>query len=147
MTLVSPSRTITIAGKGYVLDGSFGTLRAVQEAFQNDIVQVLLGVMDMRLDQVARLMAIGSGSDAEQIGQAILDDAGAMSQQYAILKTELVAWLNVAVSPKADREKKRAEMDALIQKQSASLGPTINVSPSAPSDGSQASSGEATSGN
>ena len=44
MTLVSPSRTISIAGKSYTLDGSFGTLRAVQEAFNRDIVQVLIGI-------------------------------------------------------------------------------------------------------
>lgn len=114
--LVSPSRTITIAGKDYVLDGSFATLRSVQEAFGKDIVQILVGIMDMRLDEVASLVAIGSGQRprAAEIGQDILDDIGAMTPAYARLKTELVAWLNVAISPKAEREKKRDEMEALL---------------------------------
>ena len=36
---LTPSRTLKIAGKDYVLDGSFGTLRAVQEFFKKDIVR------------------------------------------------------------------------------------------------------------
>ncbi len=146
MILVSPSRTITIAGKDYLLDGSFSTLRAVQEFFSKDIVQILINVMDMRLDEISSLVAIGCKQDADDIGQAILDSTGAMTTDYAILKTQLVAWLNVALTPKDAREKKSGDMEALISK-SLSRGQITSGSPSAPSDGNPPSSGAATSGN
>ena len=113
MTLISPSRTIQIAGKSYILNASFATLRAVQQRFNRDIVQILVGVMDMPLDFIADLIAIGSGQDADAIGQAILDDTGAMTKEYAVLKTNLIAWLTIAVSPKAEREKS-GEMEAIL---------------------------------
>src|SRR5690242_19828139 len=116
---LTPSRTVTVAGKQYTLDGSFATLRAVQEAFQKDVVQLLIGVMDMRLDEIARLVAVGSGQPqaADAIGQSILDDMGTMTPEYVLLKTELTAWLYVAVSPQKDREKKSEQMQALIDAQ------------------------------
>jgi hypothetical protein len=112
--LVSPSRTIPVGGRQYVLDGSFATLRAVQEAFQEDVVHLLLRLMDMRLDEVAKVIAVAhaatrhapSPPTEDEIGQAILDDLGPMTAAYGALKSELFAWLNVAISPKADREKK-----------------------------------------
>ena len=128
MTLVTPSRAISIGAKDYLLDGSFATLRAIQETLRLDVVQILINVMDMRLDEIARLIAIGSGGNADEIGQAIVDATGAITPEYALLKTNLVAWLNIAITPKADREKKRAEMEAIIasQTKSSSPGPTIN---------------------
>jgi hypothetical protein len=145
---VSPSRTITIGDKSFVLDGSFGTLRAVQEAFDRDIFRLLLSIMDMRFDQVAKLVAIASGDSADSVGQHIADTIGVMTSEYGVLKTQIFAWLNVALAPKADREKKSAEMETLVEKQkSFSLGMTTNASPTDSSDGSPANSGEATSGN
>lgn len=138
MGLVSPSRTVTIGTKDYLLDGSFGTLRNVQEHFKADIVRVLIAIMDMRLDEIAGLIAIGSGGKADDIGQEIVDSIGVMTREYSALKTQLVAWLNVAIAPKDAREKKSAEMETIIQ--SSSRGPTTSDSPSAPSDGSPASS-------
>lgn len=145
MSDVSPTRTLVIAGKPYTLDGSFGTLRSVQQRFNRDVVQVLIGVMDMPLADVADLIAIGAGQDADAVGQAILDDAGAASREYAVLKTQLVAWLTVAVSPKAERQKKSAAMDAILARMT-SPGPTTSGSPSASSAGSPPNSGAATSG-
>jgi len=145
--LVSPSRTVAIGGNQYRLDGSFGTLRAVQEHFDKDIVAVLVGIFDMRLDELASLIAIGAGTpkEAEAIGEAVLDEFGAMSRDYMILKTELIAWLNVALAPKAEREKKKAEMQAMIDRQASPGNPTKS-SPSEPSGGSPANSGDQTSG-
>ena len=68
--LVSPSRTVSVGPRQYTLSGSFATLRAVQEAFNQDVVRLLFRVMDMRLDEVARLVSIGSGAPADEIGQA-----------------------------------------------------------------------------
>jgi hypothetical protein len=145
---VSPSRTIKIGDKEYVLDGSFATLRAVQEAFERDVLHVLFMIPDMRLDQVAKLIHIasGKGTSIDQIGEEIVDKVGAITPEYTHLKTELLAWLNVAIAPKNAREKKRQEMEALLESQRATLGKTTSESPSGSSDGSQASSGGATSG-
>ncbi len=127
MEVISTSRTLAIGEKEYVLDGSFATLRKVQERFGKDIVQALIALMDMPLDAVADLIAIASGKpdEADAIGQAICDHVGLLTIAYVGLKTQLVAWLTVAVSPVADREKKRAEMQAIIDKQSPSPGASI----------------------
>lgn len=148
MTDVSPSRTITIAGKDYVLDGSFATLRAVQQHFKKDVVQVLASIMDMRLDEIADLIAIAkrdTTTTADEIGQQIMDQVGVMKRDYVSFKLQLLAWLNIAIAPKAEREKKSVEMSALIARQN-SPGPTTSDSPLDPSDGSPASSGAPTSG-
>jgi hypothetical protein len=134
-TLVSPSRTITIAGKDYVLSGDFATLRAVQEGFGKDLVYVLPFVFDMRLDQIATLVAIGMGrpDKADALGQDILDTMDLMDfkagSPYSLLKMNLFAWLHVAMSPRDAREKKSAEMQAAIDKQTAdSPGPSTSDS-------------------
>ncbi|WP_020471461.1 hypothetical protein [Zavarzinella formosa] len=144
--LVTPSRTISLGDQQYVLDGSFATLRAVQEAFGEDVVQLLMRLMDMRVDEVAKLIGVAHGSPADEVGQIILDQVGRMTAAYGTLKIELLAWLNIAIAPKADREKKSAEMEAILKARLASRGRTTSDSPSDPSDGRPASSGEATSG-
>ena len=146
--LVSPSRTVTIGKDTHRLDGSFATLRAIQERFAQDVVQIVTHIMDMRLDETATLIAIGIGKphDVDAIGQAIVDEIG-LSTAYIVLKTQLYGWLMVALAPKADREKKACEVDEIIEKARAvSFGPTTSDSPSAPSDGNPASSGAPTSG-
>lgn len=120
---LSPHREIKIAGATYFLDGSFGALRAVQEHFGRDIVTILVSVMSLRIDQIASLIAISSGrknlnDEIDLIGEAIIDEYGAMSDDYVRLKTELLAWLTVAVAPKSQRQKKRAEVEAAMQKDS-----------------------------
>lgn len=146
--LVSPSRTIAIGGAEYRLDGSFATLRAVQEGFNRDLYEILISVMDMRLDEIARLIAIGSGRAAESdaIGQAIVDEAG-LGTAYIVLKMEVQAWLTVAVTPKSAREKKSEEMTGIVVSARASLGRNTSGSPSASSPrGGRGRSGKATSG-
>lgn len=148
--LVSPSRTVSVGGTPYTLDGSFATLRAVQEAFKQDVIAVLMSILHFRSDEVARLIAIGSGrpEKADAIGQEMLDAVGANTPAYYLLKNELFAWLNVAMSPKAEREKKSAEMADMIATARARFpGPTTSGSPSAPSGGSPPSSGAVTPGN
>ena len=143
--MLSPSRTIMLADKDYHLDGSFGGLRRVQESFDKDIVLILCDIMDMRVDEIAKLIAVACNGDVDAIGNAILN-MGIMGNDYIVLKTELIAWLNVAVAPKKDREKKSAEMNELILKMSASRGQNTKDLPLAPLDGNPPSSGEVTSG-
>lgn len=146
--LVSPERAVTIGGKTYPLDCSFRTLKAIQHAFEKDILDVLTGVKDMRFDEHARLIQIGIGEGGptlEEIEQAIVDDIG-----IAAVRWEVQAWLAIAVTPKRDREKKAKEVTELLERlrgSVASLGETTSSSPSASSAGSPKRSGKATSGN
>jgi hypothetical protein len=154
-SLVTPSRTVSIVDVKYVLDGSFGTLRAVQEAFKKDIYQLRADLFEFRVDEVAKLIAIATGrpKSADDIGQAIVDEmdvcSGNFNSPYMELKSELFAWLVVCTSSKPEREKKSAEVQAMLsalKARSSSLGTNTSGSPSVSSDGSQASSGGATSG-
>ncbi len=149
MTQITPSHSLTIGSKTFVLDGAFSTLRNVQEFFKKDILEVLTGVIEMRVDEVAHLIAIGSGHHMtpDAIGQLILDKVGVLNRDYHVIKAHLTAWLHVALTPAPDREKKSADVQAMIQSLSASPGQTTSDSPSAPSDGSPQNSGAPTSGN
>jgi hypothetical protein len=132
---LTPSRTITIADKDYALDGSFSTLRAIQEHFKLDIVQVLLRIGNNQLptQSVADLIAIESvkQKNADVIGQAILDEYGLLTIDCVSLKTQLTAWLTLAITPKGEREKKSQEMQKIIDGLKTSPSPGGNTANSA----------------
>ncbi len=131
--MLTPTRSIAIGGKDYSLDGSFGTLKAIQEACAKDIVVVLSDVFEMNFIHLARLVAIGSGKDTDPIAESIVNDVGLMTQEYVVLKTEILAWLATAVSPQKDRQKKSEQMQKIVdgQKTKLSLGDNTASSASA----------------
>ena len=101
------------------------------------MVFVLVGILDMRLDEIAKLISTGIGPAAptqDEIGQAIIDAMDIMemraSADYYLLKTELIAWLTVAIAPESTREKKSAEVQAMLDKQKSS-SPGANTANSA----------------
>jgi len=143
--MVSPERQIKIGDKPYSLDSNFKTLRAIQHAFNQDILQVQIRILDMRQDEIARLIALGSGGNEEEIGQALFDEFDITSTEYQFLKAELLAWLAVAMTPKRDREKKSQQMAELIA-DLHSPGPSTKSSASVSFDGPPETSGKATSG-
>ncbi|CAN5263653.1 hypothetical protein BH10PLA2_BH10PLA2_00680 [soil metagenome] len=146
---VSPSASVTIADKQYTLDPSFATLRSIQQAFNLDIVAVQASILDMRQDEVAKLISLGSNANETEIGQAIFDELDVAGTDYFMLKAALLKWLAIAMTPKRDREKKSQQIIAIIDRLKANIpspGETTSDSLSAPSDGSPANSGEATSG-
>lgn len=149
MTQVSPDYPITLAGKSFTLDGSFATLRSVQQAFRRDLIDVQASVLDMRQDEIAQLLAAATGGSADEYGALLLDEIGVTSPAYQMVKAHLMAWLAIAMSPKADREAARARMGELIGRLAgppASPGPSTRSSPSASSAGRRTRSGGATSG-
>lgn len=115
--LVSPEWPIEIEGKRYTLDCSFRTLKAIQHAFEKDILDVLTDVSSMRFDQHARLVEIGINGSGEKspsidvIEQAIVDEIG-----IGYIRHVLNAWLIISVSPKKDRPKKAKQVTELLQK-------------------------------
>ncbi len=145
-SFVSPERRITIAGNPFTLDGSFKTLRSVQHAFNQDILFVQARVLDMRQDEIARLLSIATGKDEEEVGQLLFDELDVAGVDYQFLKAELLAWLAVAMTPKKDREKKSQQMAGVIANLTVSPGRSTNSSVSERSAGTRKRSGKATSG-
>ena len=150
---VSPERTVTLAGKEFVLKGNFGVLKAIQHVFREDILQVQARVPDMRQDEIVQLLAVGlKASDIEIAEDAISEaviEIDISSVEYRFLKFQLTGWLAIAISPKSLREKKAKALDALLAELTARLasrGTTTNNSVSASSAGGRKRSGKATPG-
>lgn len=146
--LVTPDREITIGETSFTLRGSFEALRAVQHGFAQDVMLVQARVIDMRVDEVARLIALASGAKEEGVGQLLLDEVDVTSTDYLILKAELMSWLAIAMTPKRDREKKARAMAELLEglRNPASRGGSTGSSASASSAGPRRRSGKAPSG-
>lgn len=113
--LVSPEYTLPLGSKVYALDSSFKTLKAVQHTFAEDLLVIQARVLDMRQDEITKLVAIGTGRPEDDIGQAVLD-IGLMGVEYQLLKARLAAWLHIAMSPKPDREAMARSMGEIIGK-------------------------------
>jgi hypothetical protein len=145
---LTPNHTIKIANKEHVLDGSFATLRALQEHFKKDILFIQGNIYEMRLDELASLIAIASGKPllTDAIGQDILNSMDIMLMRpdapYWILKTEIISWLLIAIAPEHAREKKRTDVQQLIEKQKASRGVSTANSASASLAGLPLNSGD-----
>lgn len=120
--IVSPDRDIKLGELSLTLSGSFAALRAIQQGFGKDILLVQTSILDMRQDEIARLIALASGGNEEQIGQSLLDELGLAEMQYVQLKYELLTWLAIAMTPKRERKKKAEAMQQIINDLTASLG-------------------------
>ncbi len=110
---------MTLAGKEYCLNGSFNTLKELQQAFGKDIVQLQSTIHMMRLDEFAKLLAVlircsGHEADEAKLGEWLVDEVGITGQEHELLRLRVMAFLAVAMTPNRDRQKKRAEMEAII---------------------------------
>jgi hypothetical protein len=129
--LIDPSKPVTVGGKTYTLDGSFKTLKAVQHAFEKDVVDVQVEVYrGMRFDDMARLISVGIAGSGETppaleaIEQEIVEEIGITETRYL-----LTEWLVLAMTPKRDREKKaRAVAEAIAALRGDSPGTTTGGS-------------------
>lgn len=151
--LLAPEMAVKIAGTTYVLDGSFSTLKALQHAFSKDIVDIQADVMDMRLDEFAKMLSIlvscsGGTASEDEIGSWLVDEVGiGLSKEYLLLRVEIVGFLTLAMVPKRDRQKKRQEIVKMVEGvRTASHGKSTGKSPSESLDGAQSNSGDQTSG-
>lgn len=125
--LVSPDAIVSIAGKEYVLDGSFGTLRALQHTFGKDIIEIQSSIHKMRMDEFAKLLSVlvecaGHKLDEVTIGAWLVDEVGITGHEHNMLRLRIMTFLAVAMSPNRERQKKRAEMDEILSSFSASHG-------------------------
>lgn len=152
--LVTPERTVTVGDKQFKLDPSFATLKALQHGLGRELVRLLISLPDLSVDQIALFIATASGDPkkADEIAQTIIDEWGLFGVEYSALKAELTGWLDMAIAPKRDREKKAEaidEMIRLVREERAkrdSLGANTSGSASASSGGRRKPSGAATSG-
>lgn len=136
--LVSPDFELEIAGQKYLLDGSFGTLKAIQQAFNRDIVPFQASLLDLRNDELVKLLALlthfagptAKPLDETTIGTWLLDEVGIVkSKADIVLRVQLMAFLRIAMTPKQERQKKRTQMREWIdQMQAASPGESTDAS-------------------
>lgn len=143
---VTPDRQVAFGGRTFTLKGTFAVLRDMQHAFKQDLILLQSRVIDMRQDEIARLIAIAGGGNEEEIGQLVVDELDVTGTDYLMLKAELLAWLAVAMTPKRDREKKAQAMAELIERLRTSRGVSGGSSPSASSAGRRKRSGKVPSG-
>lgn len=112
--LIGPEYVLPLAGREHVLPGDFATLRAVQHAFREDLIDIQSRILTMRTDEIALLLATALKADVTETGQLILDEVGVTEPAYQMLKAHLMAWLHIAMAPKADREQRKKAMGELI---------------------------------
>ena len=118
--LLEPTILLKIAGKEYALDGSFNTLKALQQGFDKDIMDVWASVIHMRLDEFTKLVTMliqcsGKSADESVIGQWIVDEVDVLGKEYRLLKAQVMNFLLLAMTPKIDRQKKRVELAEMIE--------------------------------
>ena len=131
--LVRPSGTLTLAGKDYKLDSSFATLAAVEESLQMDILQVSAAIPEMRVGQVARVIAAATPLKTSEAGQMLIDEVNIASADYQKVKGQLMAWLFVSIAPKVELDakvKRAGELLAGLETPPASPGKTTRKSAS-----------------
>ena len=105
-SLVSPSRTITIGDKQYVLDGSFATLRSLHDRYKN-LLRLPTQILDMDFIDLGEVIAIGIGKpdQADVIGELINNKVGA-TNDFIVLTIEVNQWISLIMCPEGAREKK-----------------------------------------
>lgn len=127
-----PDQPISVGKAEYTLKGTFRTLASLEQAFSEDVIRLQSRVLDMRLDEFARLLAVaitasGGKATEDEIGQALLDEVGITTPAYAILRVTVLSWLRVALTDPEGREKKLAELGEMLAK-AASPGETTSDS-------------------
>src|SRR5271156_4505443 len=109
--MISPGRTVTIAGVDHELSGSFETLRALHDRYRN-LVQLPTQIIDMDFFEMGEFIAITTGKpkDGEAITKMLMDKVG-LSDDFLLLQIELNGWMNTVLSPESLREKKSADLE------------------------------------
>jgi hypothetical protein len=120
-----PDHEVEIAGTTYVLDGSLATLKDVQHLVDEDIYSFIFSkITRCRFELIAKLFAIG------------IQNAGKKPPELATIEKEIVEekginwargvlliWLEVASTPKRDREKKKKDLVDAINKMNSYISP------------------------
>lgn len=119
-TLVTPECILKVAGREYLFEGNFATFKALQHALKKDVAEIQASVFTMPLcDFVALLHTLvksaGGIATEDEIGNWLINDVGIDSPEYVMLRGEIVVFLTVAMSPRRDREKKKADMTEFLQ--------------------------------
>jgi hypothetical protein len=133
-SLVSPDAIFKIAGRDYLFEGSFAAFKALQVALKKDITEIHANIFQMRLDEFVTLLHVlvklsGGILSEEEIGQWLVDDVGVDSAEHLMLRGEIIVFLSVAMAPKREREKKKAQTKEILQQLlSASRGENTSVS-------------------
>lgn len=119
-SLVSPDSIVKVAGREYVFEGSFATFKALQHALDKDITEIQAGIFQMSFAGFVTVLhtlvkCAGGIVTEDEIGQWLIDDVGIDSVEHMVLRGEIIAFLAVAMTPKRDRVKKKAEIKKALE--------------------------------
>lgn len=125
-----PRYTLKLAGKEYELEGSFGLIEACEYALADNIISIAQSTLEMPVYKVARLLAAiikHCGADVKQndIAEIIVNEIGIASNEFAMLRFHIFAFLKICICKPSDREQGAKDMGEMIGKleaPSASLG-------------------------
>jgi len=131
-----PRYTLKFSDKEYELEGSFGLIEAVEYAMNADIISVAQSALEIPVWKVAKLTATilkhcGNKITASDISETIMNEMGIASDEFALLRFNLFAFLKICICKPSDREQMAKDMGELIGKIEAplpSLGNTISSS-------------------
>jgi len=131
-----PRYTLKLAGKEYVLEGSFGLIEAVEYALGDDVISIAESALEMPVYKVAKLtsaMLKHCGFDVKQsdVAEIIVNEIGIASNEFAILRFHLFAFLKICICKPSEREQVSIAMGEMIGKltaPTASLGDTTSSS-------------------
>ena len=139
---MKPRHTLTLNGKDYPVEGSFGLLDAIEFALKGDCVSIAARVVELPVRDVATLLHViltqcGHELPREKIGQTIFE-MGASGPEVAALRVHIYAFLRLCLSSPKERQEVEKQMGELIAELSASRGAGTSDGPQRPS-GKQAS--------
>src|SRR5262249_11867564 len=106
--MARPRYTLPLAGKEHELIGSFELIEAVEDAMKDSILNVMVKAIDMPVSDTAKLLAAiltacGEKASVTEIG-GLLWNMGAATDEFAILRLHLHAFLRICIARPADRE-------------------------------------------
>lgn len=131
-----PRYTLKLADKDYELEGSFGLIEAVEYALGEDIVSIAENALSMPVYKVSKLLAsiikyCGTDIKPSNISETIVNEIGIASNEFAVLRFHIFAFLKICICKPSDREQTAKDMGELIgklEKPTASLGDTTSNS-------------------
>ena len=132
-----PRYTLPFADKDYELEGSFGLIEAVEYALADNIISIAQSSLEMPVFKISRLLAAvfkQCGFDKKQpdIFETIVNDIGVASEEFAMLRFHIFAFLKICICKPSDREQVAKDMGEMIGKlETPSVSPGENTSNSA----------------
>jgi|GEM_PF-6003506 len=114
-----PRYVLSIAGKDYEVEGTFGLIEAVEYAIKDNILSVAARCPGMAVSDIARLLAAilnasGEKTSANAIGNILWNDVGITTEAYAMLCLHVHAFLRITMAKPSERAEVAKQMGELL---------------------------------